>query len=125
MVIDFSGTLSIEFVVIGRASTDNLGVLLGLRAKCCPCGHRWQKVAKKPKSEQNDIELFIFSLLDSSQCVDHFGVVERQKRIKMTKLWPPKDGPKVATWLILSQLVAILATFFKIRPPYLFCLLVL
>ena len=59
---DFSGTLilSIGFVVIGRASTDNLGVLLGLRAKCGPCGHRWQKVAQKPKSEQNDIELLSF-----------------------------------------------------------------
>ena len=38
-----------EFVVIGRGSTDNLGVLLGLRAKCGPCGHRWQKVAQKTK----------------------------------------------------------------------------
>ena len=38
MVTDFSGTLilSNEFVVIGSASTDNLGVLLGPRAKCCP-----------------------------------------------------------------------------------------
>ena len=51
MVTDFSGTsiLSNEFVVIGRASTDNLGVLLGPRAKCGPCGHRWQKVAQKTK----------------------------------------------------------------------------
>ena len=39
---DFSGTsiLSNEIVVIGRASTDNLGVLLGPRA---------QKVAQKTK----------------------------------------------------------------------------
>ena len=43
--------------MIGRASTDNLGVLLGLRAKC---GHRWQKWLKKPKSERNDIELVSF-----------------------------------------------------------------
>ena len=51
MVNDFSGTsiLSNEFVVIGRASTDNLGVILGPRAQCCPCGHRWQKVAQKTK----------------------------------------------------------------------------
>ena len=36
MVTDFSGTsiLSNEFVVIGRASTDNLGELLGPRAQC-------------------------------------------------------------------------------------------
>ena len=49
MVTDFYGTsiLSNEFVVIGRASTDNLGpVLLGMRAKCVPCGHRLQKVAQ-------------------------------------------------------------------------------
>ena len=47
MVTDFSGTsiLSNEFVVIGRVSTDNLGVLLGPHAQCGPCGHRWQKVA--------------------------------------------------------------------------------
>ena len=47
MVTDFSvaSILSNEFVVIGRASTDNLGVLLGPRAQCGPCGHRWQKVA--------------------------------------------------------------------------------
>ena len=51
MVTDFSGTsiLSDELVVIGRASTDNLGVLLVLRSKCGPCGHRWQKVAQKTK----------------------------------------------------------------------------
>ena len=46
MVTDFSGTsiLSNEFVVIGRASTDNLGVLLDPCAQCGPCGHRCQKV---------------------------------------------------------------------------------
>ena len=52
MVTDFSGTSIFrnEFVVIGGASTDNLGVLLGPRAQCGPhCGHRWQKVAQKPK----------------------------------------------------------------------------
>ena len=67
MVTDFSGTsiLSNDFVVLGRASTDKLGVFLGLRAKCGPCGHRRQKVAQKTISERNDIEL-VFSLLDSS-----------------------------------------------------------
>ena len=62
MVTDFSGTsiLSNEFVVICRASTDNLGVLLGLRVKCVQFGHRWQKVAQKPKYERNDIELVSF-----------------------------------------------------------------
>ena len=51
MVTDFSGglILSNALVVIGRASTDNLGVLLGPRAQCGPCGHRWQKVAQKTK----------------------------------------------------------------------------
>ena len=57
---DFSGTyiLSNEFVVIGRANTDNLGILLGLRAKCGPCGEKW---LKKLKSERNDIELVSFN----------------------------------------------------------------
>ena len=62
MVTDFSGTsiLSNEFVVIGRASTDNLGVILGLHAQCGQCGHRWQKVAQKTKSERNKMELKSF-----------------------------------------------------------------
>ena len=34
----------------------------------------------------------------------------------MAKLWPPKDWPKVTAQLILSQLVAVLATFFEIWP---------
>ena len=48
MVTDFSGTLILSnaFVVIGRAITDNLGVLFGLRAKCGPCGHRCKKWLK-------------------------------------------------------------------------------
>ena len=51
MVPDFSGRLILcnELGVIGRASTDNLGVLLGPRAQCGSCGHRWQKVAQKTK----------------------------------------------------------------------------
>ena len=51
MVPDFFGRLilSNELVVIGRASTDNLGVLSGPRAQCGSCGHRWQKVAQKTK----------------------------------------------------------------------------
>ena len=44
-------------MVIGRTSTDNLGVLLGLRTKCGPRGKKW---LKKPKSERNDIELESF-----------------------------------------------------------------
>ena len=61
MVTDFSGISSNEFVVICRASTDNLGILLGL---CAPNvahvatgGKKW---LKKLKSEQNDIELVSF-----------------------------------------------------------------
>ena len=59
MVTDFSGTLifSNECVVIGRASHDNLGVLLGPWPQC---GHRWQKWPKKPKPERNDMELISF-----------------------------------------------------------------
>ena len=47
MVTDFSGTsiLSNEFVVIGRASTDNLGVLLGRpRAQVSKSGLMWSNV---------------------------------------------------------------------------------
>ena len=77
-------------MVIGRASTDNLGVLLG---PCAPCGKKW---LIKPKSERNEIELRSFH--------------------QMAKLWPPKYWLKVAALLILSQLVAILATFFEICP---------
>ena len=56
MVTDFSGTsiLSNELVVIGRASTDNLGVLLGPRAQC---GKKW---LKKTRSERNEIQLISF-----------------------------------------------------------------
>ena len=61
MVTDFSGTsiLSNEFVVIGRASTDNLVVLFGPHAQCgsCTCGKKW---LKKPKSERNKMELKFF-----------------------------------------------------------------
>ena len=44
----FSGIsiLRYELGVIGRASTNNLRVVLGPRAQCGPCGHRWQKVAQ-------------------------------------------------------------------------------
>ena len=72
-------------------------------------GKKW---LKKPKSERNDIELVSFH---------YWTRLERQKRIKITKLWPLEDGPKVAARLILTQLVAILATFFEKRPPQLFC----
>ena len=45
MVTDFSGTLilSNEFVVIGRASNDNLGVLLGPRAGKVTLSHFGEK----------------------------------------------------------------------------------
>ena len=62
MVTDFSGAsiLSNEFVVIGRASTDNLGVLLSLRS----ARPMWPQVAKngskKSKSERNEMELRSF-----------------------------------------------------------------
>ena len=41
--------LRYELGVIGRASTNNLRVVLGPRAQCGPCGHRWQKVAQNIK----------------------------------------------------------------------------
>ena len=43
----------------------------------------------------------------------------------MAKLWQPKDMPKVASRLILSQLLAILAKKIKIWPPKLLCTLLL
>ena len=47
----FSGVsiLRYELGVIGRASTNNLRVVLGPHGKCGPCGHRWQKVAQNTK----------------------------------------------------------------------------
>ena len=71
-------------------------------------------MAHKPKSEQNEMELRSFHHWTRSQ-----------NWIKMAKLWPPKDLPKVAGRLILSQLVAFLATFVDIWPPNLLCLLLL
>ena len=59
MVTDFSGTsmLSNKFVVIERASTDNLGVLLG----CVPnVTHVATDGKKWKKSEWNDIEVVSF-----------------------------------------------------------------
>jgi len=35
--------------------------------------------------------------------------------MKMATLWRPKDWPKVAAWVILAQLVVILATFSKLE----------
>ena len=64
MVTDFSGSLifSNEFVVIGMASTDNLGGLwvCAPNAAHVARGHRWQTVAQKPKSERDDKELVSF-----------------------------------------------------------------
>ena len=74
-------------------------------------GEKWLKI---PKFERNDIELVSthnWTRLDEL-IILAWSKLESQKRIKMTKLWPPKDGPKVAARLILSQLVAILAIFF-------------
>ena len=47
----FSGTsiLRYELGLIGRASTNIIKVVLGLRAHCGPCGHKWQKVAQNIK----------------------------------------------------------------------------
>ena len=66
MMTDFSGTsiLSNEFVVIGRASTDNLGVRAPNVAHVATGGKKW---LKKPKCERNEMEL---------------SVVKRQNRIK-------------------------------------------
>ena len=111
---DFSGTsiLSNEFVVIGRLSTDNLGVLLGPSAQCGPCGHRWQKVAQKLKYERNEMGLRSFRHWTRLNEL----IILVWSNVKMAKLWPPKDWPKVAAQLILSQLVAVVATFFEIWP---------
>ena len=69
MVVKFSGTsiLSNELGVIGRASTDNLRVLLGPRAQCGPSGHRWQKVAQKTKIRTERDRASIYTPLNSSR----------------------------------------------------------
>ncbi|MCP4486235.1 MAG: hypothetical protein GY820_02785 [Gammaproteobacteria bacterium] len=38
-------------------SANKLRVVLGVRAECGPYGYRWQKVAQKPKSKWEEIEL--------------------------------------------------------------------
>ena len=86
MVTDFSGTsiLSHVFVVIGRAITANLGVLLGLRAKC---GKKW---LKKPKSERNDKELVSFrywTRLDELIILVWSNVKKRIKNVMATQRW--------------------------------------
>ena len=47
----FSGIsiLRSELVTIGMASTNYMRVVLGPRAQCGPCGHRWHKVAQNTK----------------------------------------------------------------------------
>ena len=65
MVTDISGTsiLSNEFVVIGRANTDILGVLLEF-GSARPIWPMWPQVAKSgsknPKSERHEMELRSF-----------------------------------------------------------------
>ncbi len=59
MVEIFSETsiLSYELGAIGMVSSNNLRVVLGVCAQCGPCSYRWQKVAQKPKSKWEEIEL--------------------------------------------------------------------
>ncbi len=49
--------LSYELGAIDMVSSNNLRVVLGVRAQCGPCGYRWQKVAQKQKSKRKEIEL--------------------------------------------------------------------
>ena len=62
MVTDFFGTLilSNEFVVIGRASTDNLGYFWVCAPNVAHVTTGGEKWLNKPKSERNDIELVSF-----------------------------------------------------------------
>ena len=49
--------LSYELGWVGRASTNILKVVFGLRAHHGPGGHQWQEVAKKQKYKRNEIYL--------------------------------------------------------------------
>ena len=62
MVTDYSGTsiLSNEFVVIGRASTDNLGFFWVCAPNVAHLATGGKKWLKKPKFERNEMELRSF-----------------------------------------------------------------
>ena len=85
-------------------------------SKVAQGGKKWLKI---PKSKRKEIELRSFH--HSIHLDELIILVGSNVKIgwKMAKLWPPKEWPKVAARLILSQLVAILATFLKIEtlPP--------
>ena len=48
LIVIFSGTsiLRYELGVMGRASTDSLRVVWGLRAQCGPGGKKWPEIPK-------------------------------------------------------------------------------
>ena len=71
-------------------------------------GKKWLKISQFKRKEIS-IELRF------ARRADHFGVLESQNRTKNNGVkWQPEDQLKVAVWLIMGQLMGILATFFKV-----------
>ena len=97
-----------------RASTDNQGYFW-VR---CPMWPMEPHVAQKTISERNEMALTSFHHWTR---LNELIILVWPNRIKMAKLWPPKDLPKVAARLILSQLLAILTTFFDMWTLNLLC----
>ena len=75
----------------------------------------------KTKISKAKIELRFLTTIDLPCRDHHFGMVERQNRIKIIELCQFKVGAKVASWPIMGQQFAILATFFEIWTSKLFC----
>ena len=80
-----------------------------------------RKLLKKPKFERNEMELRSDHHWTRLNMLIILVWSNVKIGLKMSKLWPPKDWPKVAARLILKELLAILATFFEIWPPKLLC----
>ena len=80
----------------------------------------WGLGANSEPKNQN-LKNSIFTSFDLSRRAHHFGVVERQNRIKMAELCPFKVATKVASWPNLGWKLAIVATFLELRTSNLFC----
>ena len=123
MVPDFSGRLilSNELGVIGRASTDNLGV--GTFGPTRPMWLMWPQVAKSGSKIWTEWDrAYIFSSLDSSWWADHFSVVEHQNWIKNGQDIATQRLAKIGRAANFEPISGYLShVFFEIRPPDLFC----
>ena len=84
MVTTFSGTsiLSNEFVVIGRASTDNLGVIWVRAPNVAHGVTGGKKWLKKPKSERDEMELRSFWCGQTSKSDKNGQVMATQRFAK-------------------------------------------